>query len=135
MKRLFVLILTMLLLAGCSSPTPIPISDLDNTDISLTSPVCVSFELPANDELKIPFNISITKNAIRAKFEGEKFQDFIVTLYRSDNSMDVAVATISEKSRIVTFTNLHSNYDYYIVVTNETGETSSLILELSERMS
>ncbi|MBQ9839785.1 MAG: hypothetical protein IJO56_09905 [Oscillospiraceae bacterium] len=135
MKRLFVLILTMLLLAGCSSPTPIPISDLDNTDISLTSPVCVSFELPANDELKIPFNISITKNAIRAKFEGEKFQDFIVTLYRSDNSMDVAVATISEKSSIVTFTNLHSNYDYYIVVTNETGETSSLVLELSERMS
>lgn len=125
----------MLLLAGCSSPTPIPISDLDNTDISLTSPVCVSFELPANDELKIPFNISITKNAIRAKFEGEKFQDFIVTLYRSDNSMDVAVATISEKSSIVTFTNLHSNYDYYIVVTNETGETSSLVLELSERMS
>lgn len=135
MKRLFVLILTMLLLAGCSSPTPIPISDFDNTDISLTSPVCVSFELPANDELKIPFNISITKNAIRAKFEGEKFQDFIVTLYRSDNNMDVAVATISEKSSIVTFTNLHSNCDYYIVVTNETGETSSLILELSERMS
>lgn len=135
MKRFLVLILTLLLLTGCSSPTPVPISELDNTDISLTSPVCITFELPANDELKIPFNISITKNAIRAKFEGEKFKDFIVTLYRSDNNTDVAVATISEKSSIVTFTNLQSNYDYYIVVTNETGETSSLMLELSEHMS
>ena len=135
MKRIVVLILTALLLAGCSSRTPVPVSDFDNADISLTSPVCISFELPANDELRMPFNISITKNAIRAKFEGEGFKDFIVTLYRADNNTDIAVTVISEKSRIATFTNLQSNYDYYIVVTNETDETSNLIMELSERMS
>ena len=135
MKRIVVLILTALLLAGCSSRTPVPISDFDNADIPLTSPVCISFELPANDELRMPFDISITKNAIRAKFEGEEFKDFIVTLYRADNNTDIAVTVISEKSRIATFTNLQSNYDYYIVVTNETDETSNLIMELSERMS
>ena len=55
MKRIFVLILTALFLAGCSSLTPAPISDFDNADVSLASPICISFELPANDELRIPF--------------------------------------------------------------------------------
>lgn len=135
MKRIFVLILTALFLAGCSSSAPVPISDFDNADISLTAPVCISFEVPANDELRIPFNISITKTAIRTKFKGEGLNDCTVTLYRADNNTDVAVAAISEKSSVVTFTNLQSNYDYYIVVTNETGEASNLIMELSERMS
>ena len=55
MKRIVVLILTALLLAGCSSRTPVPVSDFDSADVSLTSPVCISFELPANDELRMPF--------------------------------------------------------------------------------
>ena len=136
MKRFWaILIISVLLLTGCSSPAPIPLSDFDNTEVSLSSSVCISFDLPANDEVKLPFNLSITKNAIRVSFDGKDFKDFTVTLYRADNDTDVAVATISEKNNTVTFTNLQSNYDYYIVVTNETGGSSSLVLELRERMS
>lgn len=136
MKRFWaILIISVLLLTGCSSPAPIPLSDFDNTEVSLSSPVCISFDLPANDEVKLPFTLSITKNAIRVSFDGKDFKDFTVTLYRADNDTDVAVATISEKNNTVTFTNLQSNYDYYIVVTNETGGSSSLVLELRERMS
>lgn len=136
MKRFWaILIISVLLLTGCSSPAPIPLSDFDNTEVSLSSPVYISFDLPANDEVKLPFNLSITKNAIRVSFDGKDFKDFTVTLYRADNDTDVAVATISEKNNTVTFTNLQSNYDYYIVVTNETGGSSSLVLELRERMS
>lgn len=125
----------LLLMAGCSATEPIPIANISDETIQLSKPISVSFTLGANGEMRMPFNLSIDKTAIKVKYDGKHAGQFSVALYISSSETEAAIFEINDNQRTATFTNLVSSEDYYIVIQNQRAEKSNLILEFSEHYS
>lgn len=119
---------------GCSATEPTPIADLEDTTVKLSKPISVSFALDVSSEMRMPFDLSISKTAIKVKHDGKNDEYFTVALHRADNDAEVAIAEISNAKKTITFTNLVSSNDYYLVVINQRDTAANLILELSEQL-
>lgn len=125
----------LLLITGCSQVEPTPIDNLEDTVIELSEPFAVSFTLEANSEMRMPFDLSITRNAIKVKSLDKLEGQYEVALFRADEEIEVAVAVIDKDNKTITFTNLVSSYDYYLVAKSQNEENTNLILQFSQHSS
>lgn len=138
MKKLVSLVCVLcilLLITGCSQVEPTPIDNLEDTVIELSEPFAVSFTLEANSEMRMPFDLSITRNAIKVKSLDKLEGQYKVALFRADEEIEVAVAVIDKDNKTITFTNLVSSYDYYLVAKSQNEENTNLILQFSQHSS
>lgn len=138
MKKLVSLVCVLcilLLITGCSQVEPTPIDNLEDTVIELSEPFAVSFTLEANSEMRMPFDLSITRNAIKVKSLDKLEGQYEVALFRADEEIEVAVAVIDKDNKTITFTNLVSSYDYYLVAKSQNEENTNLILQFSQHSS
>ena len=138
MKKLVSLVCVLcilVLITGCSQVEPTPIDNLEDTVIELSEPFAVSFTLEANSEMRMPFDLSITRNAIKVKSLDKLEGQYEVALFRADEVIEVAVAVIDKDNKTITFTNLVSSYDYYLVAKSQNEENTNLILQFSQHSS
>ena len=125
----------LLLLVGCSTPEPTPIDNISVETIHLSKPFSVSLTLDANSEVRMPFNLSIDKTAIKVKCDGEDIGEFSISLYISPTETKAATFEINNQHKTATFTNLISSEDFYFVIQNQSDEPYNLVLVFSEKMS